>query len=407
MLKKIRTSQLCLGMFITEFCGSWTEHPFWFNRTSFILNDPQDLQRIKTSKILEVWIDSERGADVSEGAHFTSEEQATQQIDMALNVELKANPRQHAPIEDEYARAARLCEDSRQAVTAMFNEARMGNAINGSEVSDLVNEISQSVMRNPSALISLARLKTADDYTYMHSVAVSALMISLGRHLAMDGEVLHRIGVAGLLHDLGKIMIPLEVLNKPGRLSDEEFNLVKSHPAEGYWMLAKSNGFSDIALDVVLHHHEKMDGSGYPKGLKGDQLSIYARMGAICDVYDAVTSTRAYKAAWDPAEALHKMAEWTGPHFDMPVFQAFVKSVGIYPVGSLVRLGSQHLGVVVEQSPVSLLKPRVCVIYSIRDNCKIEPTVIDLATTNCTEHILGREEPAKWDLGNLDKFWLH
>lgn len=406
MLKRISVTQLRLGMFVKEFCGSWIEHPFWFSRSAFLLDDPRDLQRIQASSIKEVWIDSARGADVAEGVEFVSEAETHGEAEAALREALGAGPQLLVPIEEEYERAAMICARSRKAVTAMFHEARMGKAVDSRQVEQLVDDISQSILRNPGALVSLARLKSADDYTYMHSVAVCALMIALGRQLKLGEEVLRRIGVAGLLHDLGKAKIPMDIINKPGRLSDEEFQIIKAHPEEGYRLLVDGSGVCELVLDVVLHHHEKMDGSGYPKGLKGEQISLYARMGAICDVYDAVTSNRPYKAGWDPAESLRKMAEWTGGHFDKRVFQAFVKSVGIYPVGSLVRLESRRLGIVIEQAAGSLLEPRIRAFYSIERDCYIAPEVIDLAAPGCAERIVGREDPAKWGFVNLEALWL-
>ena len=284
----------------------------------------------------------------------------------------------------------------------MFQEARMGKAIEAEAAAPLVEEISNSVLRNPGALISLARLKTADDYTFMHSVAVCALMIALARQLGLDEQQTREAGMAGLLHDLGKAMIPLEILNKPGKLTDEEFALVKTHPAEGHKLLLGGTGINEISKDVCLHHHEKVDGSGYPKGLSGDSMSLYAKMGAVCDVYDAVTSNRPYKAGWDPAESIKRMAEWTG-HFDATVFQAFVKSLGIYPIGSLVRLASGKLGVVTEQGEQSLLKPKVKVFFSTRSQAYIKPETIDLARS--PEKIAGREDAAKWGIKDIDRYW--
>ena len=161
----------------------------------------------------------------------------------------------------------------------------------------------------------------------MHSVAVCALMLSQGRELGIRGEELRQAGMAGMLHDLGKAFIPLEILNKPGKLTDEEFTLVKTHPARGHALLQEAGAASATVLDVCLHHHEKVDGSGYPHGLSGAQISTVARMGAVCDVYDAVTSDRPYKAGWDPGEALRRMVQWKG-HFDPQALQALVKAVG-------------------------------------------------------------------------------
>jgi putative nucleotidyltransferase with HDIG domain len=288
----------------------------------------------------------------------------------------------------------------------MFQEVRMGKAISGEAASELVDEISSLVMRNPGALISLARLKTADDYTYMHSVAVCALMVALAGKLGLDEKQTRDAGMSGLLHDLGKAMMPMEVLNKPGKLTDEEFRIIKSHPEEGHRMLLEGGTVGAVPLDVCLHHHEKVDGSGYPHRLKAEQISHFAKMGAVCDVYDAITSNRPYKAGWDPAESIRKMTEWTNGHFDARIFQAFVKSIGIYPVGSLVRLSSGRLAVVTEQSEHSLLTPRIKVFFSTKSMTYVPPEVIDLSRPGVSEKVVAREDAQKWGIQNLENLWM-
>ncbi|MDR2112330.1 MAG: HD-GYP domain-containing protein, partial [Candidatus Accumulibacter sp.] len=187
--------------------------------------------------------------------------------------------------------------------------------------------------------------------------------------------------------------------------TDEEFRIMKSHPEEGVKLLQNSHGVDEIVFDVVLHHHEKTDGTGYPVRLKNDEISLYARIGAVCDVYDAITSNRPYKAGWDPAESLRKMAEWASGHFDPGVFQAFVKSLGIYPIGSLVRLSSGRIGVVMAQSPKSLLTPRIKVFFSTRGNARIMPELVDLSAPGCREKIASHENPANWNFPDLDELW--
>jgi putative nucleotidyltransferase with HDIG domain len=259
------------------------------------------------------------------------------------------------------------------------------------------------VWRNPSALITLARLKTRDDYTYMHSVAVCAMMVALGRQLGLDEAEQRIAGEAGLLHDVGKMLMPLEVLNKPGQLTDAEFAIMKSHPSRGYEALRASGAFREGVLDVALHHHEKMDGSGYPHRLPGDKISLLSRMGAVCDVYDAITSNRPYKAAWDPAASLARMAQWQG-HFDPRVFQAFVVSLGIYPVGTLVKLHSGRLAVVIDQNPGKLTSPKVKIFFSTKSNMPIDLKEMDLASES-SDKIVGREDPATWGFTHLNELW--
>jgi len=404
MLKKISVKQLVVGMHLKEFCGSWMEHPFW--RTAFVITDPKDIDSILASSIKEVWIDSSKGLDVETGETAISEAESDVQVEAELkNAAQEQRKTAAVPASVEYARAAKICAQSKRAVASMFQEARMGKAVDTNGAQKLVEEISDSISRNPGALISLARLKTADDYTYMHSVAVCALMIALARQLKLDEVQTRSAGVAGLLHDLGKALMPMDVLNKPGKLTDEEFAIIKTHPEEGHKLLLASTGADEMALDVVLHHHEKTDGSGYPKHLKDSEISLYAKMGAVCDVYDAITSNRPYKAGWDPAESLRKMAEWANGHFDPTVFQAFVKSLGIYPVGSLVKLNSGRLGIVIEQAEKSLLTPRIKVFYSTRSNTRIKPEIVDLSRPKCPEKIAGREDPAQWNFADLNELW--
>lgn len=404
MLKRISVQQLTVGMFLKEFCGSWMEHPFW--RSSFVITDPKDIATIQASSIKEVWIDSGKGLDVPAGEAAVSEAQSDAEVEAELR-QVAQDQRETAQVTVavEIERATRICRQSKQAVVSMFQEARMGKTVDAAGAQRLVQEISDSVARNASALISLARLKTADDYTYMHSVAVCAMMIALARQLGLDEEQIKLAGMAGLLHDLGKALMPMEVLNKPGKLTDAEFTIIKSHPVEGHKMLLAAGNVHPVVLDVCLHHHEKTDGSGYPDRLKDEAISLFAKMGAVCDVYDAITSNRPYKAGWDPAESLRKMAAWAEGHFDHKVFQAFVKSMGIYPIGSLVRLTSGRIGVVMEQTGKSLTMPCVKTFFSTKSNMRITPEIIDLSLPTCKDKIASREDPDQWRFPDLNELW--
>ena len=416
MLKRIHIQHLALGMYLHEFCGSWMEHPFW--RAKFLLKDPKDLARIHATSIQECWIDTSKGLDVTQGTASVSREEVDAQIDTEFSRLDKLPPAQvplpqppparnrtPSDMQGELQTAAAICAKSKQAVVAMFHEARLGHAVDSAAAQSLVEEISDSITRNPGALISLARLKTADDYTYMHSVAVCALMVALARQLKLDDAQTRLAGMAGLLHDLGKAATPLAVLNKPGKLTDKEFTVVRSHPVQGFHLLKEGGQVPDAVLDACLHHHEKIDGTGYPDKLQGDGISVIARMTAICDVYDAITSDRPYKRGWDPSESLRRMAEWTTGHFDARLFQAFVKSIGIYPVGSLVRLTSGRIGVVTEQAPTALTTPVVTVFFSTKSDLRIPPQRINLAAPDGTEKIVAREDPDKWRFPDLDALW--
>lgn len=404
MLKRIAVEQLRLGMYIHELGGSWMDHPFW--RKAFLLDDTNDLKTLHSTRLKTVWIDTSKGLDVEEGQATETQERIAATVELTLAQANTATvPAQRASITEEAERAVKICANSKQAVASMFSETRMGTALNADDALSIVDEISSSVMRNPGALISLARLKNKDDYTYMHSVAVCALMVSLAKRLELDDAQVREAGMAGLLHDIGKMMIPIEILDKPGKLTNEEFTIVKNHPSEGYKMLLEGSGVSAISLDVCLHHHEKVNGSGYPDNLADEQISLYAKMGAVCDVYDAITSNRPYKNGWEPAESLRKMAEWSKGHFDQRIFQAFVRSVGIYPTGSLVRLESGRLAVVLEQCDKSLLTPIVKVFFSIKSNCRIVPEITDLSRPSCNDKIASYEDPAKWNIADIQELW--
>jgi HD-GYP domain-containing protein (c-di-GMP phosphodiesterase class II) len=411
MLKKIPVSDVRLGMHLHALEGAWIDHPFW--KSKFVIRDREDLAKLHASGLTGVWIDISKGLDVAQAGEDLP---APRRAPASLPTSLPAPDTLAAPVaaaslmppapsrrlQDELNQAAALWKQSRAQVTSLFNEARLGKAVDAEQCLPLVDEIASSVFRNPGALVSLARLKTMDDYTYMHSVAVCALMVTLGRELGLDEAQCREAGMAGLLHDLGKALMPPEVLNKPGRLTEAEFAIMKGHPERGHELLVEGRAVGEGALDVCLHHHERIDGTGYPHRLPGERISLLARMGAVCDVYDAVTSNRPYKAGWDPAESIAQMASWQG-HFDPGVFQAFVKSLGIYPVGSLVRLQSGRLAVVVDQSPKALTQPIVKLFFSTKSQMPMAPQLLDLSSSN--DKIVARENPATWGFKHLDELW--
>ena len=406
MLKTIPTHQVIIGMHIHALKGAWVDHPFW--KTRFVLDDIQDLKKLQASIIKEVVIDTSKGLDVpevvAEQVHDIRSE--TKMETAASQVQTEPAPAilQKTSIEQELQEASRIIKESKRAVASMFKDARLGKVVNAEAVMPLVEEISNSIKRNEGALISLVRLKTQDDYTYMHSVAVCAMMTALAKELGFSDAEVRQSGLAGLMHDIGKAAIPLDILNKPGALTDSEFTMVKLHPEKGHELLLQANINDPVTLDVCLHHHEKIDGSGYPKRLNGDQISIFAKMGAVCDVYDAVTSNRPYKSGWEPGVSLQRMAQWKN-HFDQTVFKAFVKSVGIYPVGSVVLLKSGRLAVVVDQSSKSLLQPVVKVFFSTKSKARIQVEMIDLSKPSAMDEIIGHESAHSWGVHDVHELW--
>ena len=446
MLKVISTKQVRLGMFIQELKGSWIDHPFW--KGAFKLDSAVDLKKLQNSIIKEIVIDTSKGLDVENVSKITpttpiqtpakglassakgvvnDKKNAFADIEDLDTLELGAiidppsllaienpsdaatlaNPeRQRAKISAsaEREQAKRVINDSKKAVATMFDDARMGKAVSVGAAMQMVDDIAASVDRNLGALISLVRLKNKDEYTYMHSVAVCALMVALAKELGLSESEIRQAGLAGLLHDIGKAGIPSDVLNKPGALTDEEFSLVKLHPERGHQLLMQANILDEVVVDVCLHHHEKVNGMGYPHQLQADEISLFAKMGAVCDVYDAITSNRPYKAGWEPGISMQRMAQWEG-HFDDTIFKAFVKSVGIYPIGSMVKLKSGRLAVVIDQSQKSLLMPLIKVFFSTKLNLRIKVELIDLSNPFEQDTIVGHEDPISWGIHDINEIW--
>lgn len=408
MLKKIPISSLRLGMHLHKIEGRWLDHSFW--KTRFVLEQAEDLAALQCCGATECWIDDELGrpdaADPPAATAAAPTLSVTPAAEPAPPSPSAATRTKTAarPLQAELKEAAAICQRGREAVLGMFNEARLGRAVDAERCVELVDDIADSVQRNPGALVSLARLKSRDQYSYMHSVAVCALMVALARQLGHDEAQCREAGLAGLVHDVGKALMPLDTLNKPGKLTDDEWQVMRTHPERGHALLLEGRHAPPAALDVALHHHERPDGKGYPHGLDEHALSLHARMGAVCDVYDAVTSNRPYKDGWDPAESVARMASWKG-HFDPDTFRAFVRSLGIYPVGSLVRLQSGRLGVVTQQNPSALTSPCVKVFYSTRSNMPVPVCELDLSRTTAGDRIVDREPPGKWNFPQLNELW--
>ena len=371
-------------MFIQGFEGSWFDHPFW--RTRFVLTKERDLERVRESAVVGVFIDDEKGLAPNPrieierpAASWQPPARPTPYLhSRAGNV---ARPAQS--FASSYSRAMKVFGRSKRAVTAMYADVRLGKAIKAEKMVPLVDEITSSIDQNPHAFISIAQLKSRHEYHYMHSVAVCALMINLARELRFSEAAVRDAGMAGLLHDIGKAVMPAEILDKPDALTDDEFIVMKTHPVRGRELLAKSSGVSHNALDVCLHHHERFDGTGYPDGLTAERITLFSRMSALCDVYDAVTSERCYKRPWTPVEAVQTMRSWTG-HFDPDMFELFVKSVGIYPTGSLVRLKSGRTAMVIGENPEDPSRPP---LLSVADADHPEVERIDISS----DEIIGME----------------
>ncbi len=408
---RVRKEDLRLGMFVQSLEGSWFNHPFW--KTKFLLSESEDLRALQSSDVDAVWIDPRKSAAPAI-AHLTpASRTAPAQAEPVTAApgpeadpapEAAPKPRRQRP--NEYHAAQTVVADCKKAVSGLFAQVQSGDpAAAIAAAAPVVNGIAESVARNPEALLTLTRIKTLDDYSYAHSVAVSALMINLARELQLPVDYVRRAGLAGLFMDVGKAFLPAALLGKKGPYAPDEWTEMRRHTQLGAEAVSATGDMSRIVADVCLHHHERYDGSGYPHRLKGDQISLFARMAAICDTYDALVSARPHRPALGPSEAVAEMFKLKG-RFDESLLNTFIRSVGIYPAGSLVRLGSHRLGCVAAQRRDQLTKPLVRVFYSILERAHVPVQELDLADIPEPDRIVGREEPSRWGLSNWDEFAL-
>ncbi len=405
MIRKITIDQLTVGMYIHDLNLAWFDHPFV--RNQFMLDSAEDLAQIRAIGLKELYIDAAKGRDVAEAPTLEEVEANTEAT--LLQALLKPAEPEHKPtsLRDEAQRAANIHRQADKAVRKVMQDVRLGRMVEIAEVEDVVDAIAGTIERNPSAMLGILCIRNKNEYTFLHSVAVGTLMIAFAKSMGMDAQTVRSAGVAGLLHDTGKMCIPDHILDKPGRLTEEEFNVMKSHPLEGWEVLRQLDDIDPIALEVALHHHERLDGTGYPHKLKGDQISQITRMASIVDVYDAITSDRVYHKGLPAAQVLRKLWEWSPDHFDPQLVQHFIRTVGIYPVGSVVRLESDRIAVVIESNAETPLLPRLKVVFSLRSNSYIPPVELDMARQpkRGADRIVGVESAERYGM-DLSRYLL-
>ncbi len=397
MIKKISVQQLQPGMFIHDMNCGWMEHPF-MTGTLKVKSD-KEIEKIAGNGIREVYIDTAKGLDVID-APTETEVKASIAREMEIIAE-KAKPVESASLHDEMARSQKVHGEANRIIHSLMQDVRLGKQIELEQVDPIVGRMSESILRNQDALLSLCRIKQKDNYTFLHSVSIGALMMSFARAVNLSPEEMRLVGIGGMLHDIGKMKVPDEILNKPGKLTDEEFDIMRSHVVYSRDILSDTPGIAQASLDVAAQHHERFDGSGYPLKLKGSEMSIYGQMASIVDVYDAITSDRCYHKGMEPTVALRKMFEWSKFHFNPELVHTFVRSIGIYPVGTLVMLESGRVGIVIEQREVSLAQPLVRVVFNAKKDYYIKPEDVDLSKPlgqGGADKIVSHESPAKWGI---------
>jgi putative nucleotidyltransferase with HDIG domain len=395
MIKKLQSSQLRPGMFIHDLNCGWMDHPFLSTR--FKVESGKDIQKIREAGLREVYIDTELGLDVDDAPTATEVQRELDREMLKLAEKETAAPR--TSTREELSRANKIHAEANLIMRGIMNDVRLGRQVQVEMMEPMVEKMTASILRNNGALLSLTRIKNKDEYTFQHSVSVAALLIAFCRGLDLDEDTLRHAGLGGMVHDVGKMQTPDNILNKPGKLTDDEFVVMRHHVVASREILEITPNIPQTALQVAAQHHERYDGSGYPHRMKGDDISRIGQMAAIIDVYDAITSERVYHKGMAPTDALRKLFEWSKFHFNPELVHAFAKVVGIYPVGALVRLESERLAVVVEQRESSMLQPLVRVMFDAKRDFYLKPEDVDLSRPlgkGGADRIVGHEPPEKW-----------
>jgi len=399
-IKKIASAQLKPGMFIHDLNCGWMDHPFLTTR--FKLGAGKEVKQILDAGIREVYIDTGLGLDVDDAPTAAEvQRELDQKIRQVAEAE-SAAPR--ATTHEELARARKVHSEANLIMRNIMNDVRLGKQVHVERMEPIVDKMAGSILRNSGAILSLSRIKNKDEYTFQHSVSVAALLIAFCRGLGLDEETIRQAGIGGMVHDVGKMQTPDKILNKPGKLTDDEFTVMRHHVVASREILEVTPNISQTALHVAAQHHERYDGSGYPNRMKGNEISRIGQMAAIIDVYDAITSERVYHKGMTPTEALRKMFEWSKFHFNPELVQAFTKVVGIYPVGALVRLESERLAVVFEQRESNMLQPLVRIVFDAKRNYYLKPEDVDLSRPmgkGGADRIVGHESPEKWQINPM------
>lgn len=381
IMHRIHVDDLKVGMNILSCDKAWLKLPFFGGSVKSI----NDITTLKNYGVRYVFIKKE---DVEIDNFGESEgELDTKSINDTLLREAKQRDvGEFAPTIEEVEYLQRIHGFAQKATKNMFLDVRSGKTADSETAKFIVNSFVDSCFKKPALIASLTRLKSFDDYTFTHSINVSVLNISLGKKLGMDSDELKIIGLGGLFHDIGKMMIPDNVLNKPGKLTDSEYELIKKHVEYGYDIVKQYKWFPEAAYKCVLQHHERSDGAGYPEGLKDHEITKYGKISAIVDVYDAITSDRIYHKGMIPSKAMKLLFGWSGTHFNKILVKFFVDILGIYPVGTLVLLDTGELAIVFETNKKDPTRPVVMVITDCEKR-KCEPYLFDLESYNVVTNI--------------------
>ncbi len=398
MIRKIAIDQLRPGMYVVDLHKRWLDHSIWIKR--FKVRDDAHIWKLKEEGITELSIDTTKGIDLppSPIARINQVERKIQSL-----AEIKAAIPRTVSLGEERRRAARLMTEASGSVAVLMLAAKAGQTVDAAQLEPVVSKMLESVTRNPDALVPLARIKRQEAYATDHAVATAALIIAFGRQQGLPEPEIEKLALGTMVKDIGHSAIDSRLTAKRGTLSESEYSIVQSHVEEGLAVLDATARLPETSIAVVLEHHERYNGCGYPYRMAGDEISTAGRMAAIVDTYDAMTSDRPYRAAMSPSHALRQLYEEGGSHYDPALVAAFVKTVGVFPVGTLVLLESGHLAVVEQMNPDNSLTPIVRVIYHAGRNQYVAPVEVDLSRKvgNHYGNIVRAETFERWGLSPL------
>ncbi|MDX1634634.1 MAG: HD-GYP domain-containing protein [Marinobacter sp.] len=378
---EILVSDVQLGMQITRLDRPWSETDFPLQ--GFIVRSPDDIQAIR-EQCETVFIlgqvsyvhPRDRAVSVSKASTAGAKTQPTK-----TQLVRRINYINQIPFDEELSSAMESFHRCRNLATRILDSVRLGRVIELNEIRPVVKGVVASILRNHSALLWLTQIRSKDGYTAEHCMNVCVLAAAFGKHLGLMESEIETLALAGLLHDVGKVKVDQDVLNKPGAFTEAEFAHMKLHPVYGRQLLLSVHGLPPVAVDVAHAHHERMDGSGYPRGLLHNQIPYFAKVVSVVDAYDAMTGERVYDKAKSSKQALDIIYKCRGKQFDDDLALEFIRFCGIYPPGSLVELSSGEIALVLESYPQNRLRPRVLVVRS-QEKAPCTERVVDLLKLN-------------------------
>lgn len=376
MVKEINIAELRPGMYVVDTGLSWIDRPFVYSTEGRVFG-PEDVRRIRADGYLSAFVREPGDRDGSLAALMGADGPAPLPGSPPETVRVRERLRR-VPLKKEIETARQIHAGLVDFTRAALRDAKLGRPVDYEASRPLAGALVDSVMRNEDALLALKYLKSFDEYTFNHCVNVAVVATVFAKSLGYPEERLRELCQAGVFHDLGKALVPDAILNKPGRLTEAEFRTIREHPAQSYELLCGVRGPGEDVLRGALEHHEKCDGTGYPDGLSGDEISEFGRILAVADVYDALTSERVYKPGMSPSNALRIMYGLRESDFHPGFVEQFVRCLGIYPLGTLVRLSTGETGVVVQGAPLTPLLPTVRVVLDAH-RASVPPRDLDLA----------------------------